>query len=127
MPDQPIGTIFTSAEADSSYGSVLSSVEISSSQLTALFSQTSKYLMFKIIGNALYILGDGRVVLYPPGGSVDSAEVFAVYSKSKVNELIETGKKTKTAVEKRSEVYSLTNGQYTLEISAWCPPYCGQQ
>jgi hypothetical protein len=124
MPDQPIGTIFSNTEADSSYGSVLSSVEISSSQLSSLFNRTNKYLMFKIIGNTLYILGDGRTVLYPQAGSVDSAEVFAVYSKSKVNELTEKGEESTTVVERRNEVYSLTNGQYTLEVGNWCPPFC---
>jgi len=126
MPDE-IGTIFTNEEADESYGYVLSSVEISSSQLTSLFNQTSNYLMFKIIKDKLYILGDGRAVLYPQGGGVDSEEEFAVYSKSKVNELIETGGETVTVVEKRSQVYSLKNGLFTLEVANWCPPYCGEQ
>ncbi|HSP88679.1 MAG TPA: hypothetical protein VLN45_11135 [Ignavibacteriaceae bacterium] len=125
MPDEPIGIIYSLTEANNKYGSVISSIEISSSLLTSLFNQTDNYLMFKIMQNNLYILGDSRVVLYPANGTVDSSEVFAVYSKSKVEELIETGRESVTKVEERSEVFSLTNGNYTLEFSQWCPPFCG--
>jgi hypothetical protein len=125
MPDEPIGIIYSLTEANNNYGSVITSIEINSSLLTSLFNQTDNYLMFKIMQNNLYILGDSRVVLYPANGTVDSSEVFDVYSKSKVEELIETGRESVTKVEKRSEVFSLTNGQYTLENSQWCPPFCG--
>ena len=125
MPDEPIGIIYSLTEANNNYGSVITSIEISSSLLTSLFNQTDNYLMFKIMQNNLYILGDSRVVLYPANGTVDSSEVFAVYSKSKVEELIETGRESVTKVEERSEVFSLTNGNYTLEFSQWCPPFCG--
>ena len=126
MPDV-IGTIMTNEEANETYGEVQSSVSMSSSQLSSLSGQTKNLMMFKIIEDRLYILGDSRAVLYPSGGSVDSSEVFAVYSKSKVLELLQMGENSTTFIEKRKEVYSLTNGQYTLEIANWCPPYCGQQ
>ena len=119
-----IGVIYSNEEADQSFGAVLSSVEISSSQLTSLFSQSGNYLMFKIISDKLYILGDNRSVLYPQNESVDSNEEFAVYSKSKVIELLETGGENTTIIEQRYQVYSLTNGVYTLENSSWCPPMC---
>ncbi len=121
---EDIGVIYSSEEADKNFGEVFSSVEISSSQLSSLFSQSNDYLMFKIISDKLYILGDSRSVLYPQGESVNSNEVFAIYSKSKVIELLETGGDSTTMIEQRSQVYSLTNGTYTLEDNSWCPPFC---
>ena len=126
MPEE-IGTIFTTGEADQSYGSVISSVQINTSQILTLIQQSTDLLMFKIIKGQLYILGDNRAVLYPSGGSIDSSEVFAVYSASKVNELLSLGGSGTTVIEERSQVTTLTNDRYTLEVSNWCPPFCNQQ
>jgi hypothetical protein len=124
MPEE-IGTIMSAEEADENYGSVISSVQISSSLLSSLSEQTNNLMMFKIIQNKLYILGDSRAVLYPQGESVNSEEVFAVYSKSMVIELIETGGGNNTIVEKRTDVFSLKNEGHVLEVAQWCPPFCG--
>lgn len=124
MAAETIGEIFLKEEADKNFGPVLFSIEINSSELKAICGNTNKFLMFNIVDRDLNILGDNRIVLYPKGIIIDSAEVFAVYSKNKVSELLEKGEKEITFIEKRSEVISLTNGQYTLEVSGWCPPFC---
>ena len=121
---QIIGKIYQSDEANQLYGSVLQSKEINSSQLTSLLASTKAYLMFKIINNDLVILGDDRVVLYPAGYKIDDKEVFAVYSKSLIKELLDNGKQATTTVEQRKDVLSINNGQQTLEFSSWCPPAC---
>jgi hypothetical protein len=124
MAENQIGVIYTVAEADQQFGDVVSSVQISSSQLKDFIGQTDKYLMFKIINGVLYILGDGRSVLVPSEGYVDPDEIFTVYSKSKVDELIDTGGEETNLVEIRNNVLTVTNGQYTLESGSWCPPLC---
>jgi len=124
MPDI-IGKIYSASEANKNYGSVLSSVELSSSQILSLCGQTSKYIMFNIKDGKLSILGDNRTPLYPIGFAVDASEVYVVYSKSIVEELLKSGKADTIIIEQRKDVISLTNGQQTLEMGGWCPPICG--
>ena len=124
MPENTIGIIYTTEEAEKQFGSVQSSEEISSTELKSFLTQTTKYLMFKIIEDALYILGDGRSVLYPSESYIDPEEVFAVYSKSIVNELMKTGGEETNAVENRNGLITITNGEYTLDSANWCPPIC---
>ena len=120
-----VGKIYSKDEANQLYGVVMQSKEISSSELTSLFSGSKNYLMFKIINNNLVILGDYRAVLYPEGYKVDDKEVFAVYSIDKVKELLDSGKAATTTIEQRKNVISINNGQSTMEVSNWCPPFCG--
>ena len=124
MADEIIGKIFSKEEADKNYGPVLSSVKIASSELKTLISKSKKYVMFNIKDGKLSILKEGRALLYPAGFSVKSDEKYATYSKSKVEELLNSGKADTTVVEQRKEVMSVSNGQYTMEIMQWCPPIC---
>ena len=124
MADEIIGKIFSKDEADKNFGTVLSSVKIPSSELKALISQSNKLVMFNVTGGKLSILKEGRAVLHPAGFSPKSDEKYAVYSKSKVDELLSTGKADTVIVEQRKDVISITNGPQTLEIGIWCPPYC---
>jgi hypothetical protein len=124
MAENTIGIIYLTAEVDQEFGIVQSSIEISSEELKSFLNQTNKYLMFKIINGILYILGDNRLVLFPSEGYLNPEEVFAVYSKNKVYELIDTGGEKINAVENRNGIFSVTNGLYTLEASGWCPPLC---
>lgn len=39
-------------------------------------------------------------------------------------ELISSGNEAITIFENRQDVFSLTNGSYTLEQGQICPPYC---
>jgi hypothetical protein len=124
MADEVIGTIFSKDEADKNFGPVLSSVKIVSSELKALISQSNKLVMFNTSDGKLSILKEGRVLLHPTGFSVKSDEKYGAYSKIKVEELLNSGKADTTFVEQRKDVISVTNGQYTLEVSNWCPPWC---
>lgn len=124
MAEKIIGNIFSKDEADKNYGPVLLSVSISSSELKALIGQSNKLVMFNANGGKLSVLKEGRAVLYPGGFSPKSDEKYGVYSKSKVVELLDSGKEDTTFVEQRKDVISVTNGQYTLEAMDWCPPFC---
>jgi len=124
VADEIIGKIFSKDEADKNFGSVLSSVKIASSELKALISQSNKLVMFNVAGGKLSILKEGRAVLHPAGFSVKADEKYGAYSKSKVVELLDSGKADTTFVEQRKDVISVTNGQYTLEVMNWCPPWC---
>jgi hypothetical protein len=121
---QVIGVIYNKSEADQKYGSVLNSVEMESNNLDSLLQESGNYLMFNIKDENLYILGTGRNPLYPKNISITPDEVFVVVSTSKVEELINKGQGLQTFFEKRKDVFSVTNGNYTLEEIAYCPPFC---
>ena len=53
-------------------------------------------------------------------------QVFHRFSKSIVKELLSLGKEEISYVEKRAEVLSITNGEFTLEMSDPCPPNCDE-
>ena len=121
---QTVGKIISQAEANNLFGGVIESAPISLCDLISVLNQTQNYIMFQINSGELVILGDGRKVLYPAGRNVDSKEVFALYSKSKVIELLCSGGGNIVTVEKRQSHLTVTFGLNTLEFSSWCPPFC---
>ena len=128
MPENNSGGEIISREtADQEFGQASFSLTISSDQLHSLAGQTLYLLMFNIIDDRLIILGDDRKLLYPVGIQVPEETVFTVYSKSKVLELIETGRESDNSVEVRRDKITVTNGDHTLEFGSLCPPWCSQQ
>ena len=121
---QTVGKIFSQEEANNLFGNVIESAPISLCDLISTINQTQNYVMFQIINGELIILGEGRKVLYPAGKTVDPKEVFALYSKSKVVELLCSSSGNMVAVEKRESHLTVTFGLNTLEESWPCPTNC---
>jgi hypothetical protein len=124
MANEIIGSFFTKDEADRNFGAVLYSTEISTSELLNLCSNAEKYLMFNLEDEKLSILKEGRELLYPAGFNVELGVKYVVYSKSVVEELLNSGTADVTFIEQRDNVITVTNGQQTLETGSWCPPFC---
>ncbi len=120
------GEIISLETAEQDFGPVSSSATISSDQLKALSDRTVNLMMFNLAGGTIYILGDERSLLYPEGAEVSSGTVFKVYSKTKVLELMNTGKKAENAIEMRGETLTISNGDHTLEFGTLCPPWCSE-
>jgi hypothetical protein len=121
---QTYGEIFTKSEANKKFGPVLISVTLQKSSFQGMLNQTNNYIMFKIKDGNAIILDSKRKVLYPIGKSINSTDVFTVFSVSVVNELLSLGNKSNVFVEQRSDVLSLSSGAYTMEIGTLCPPFC---
>ncbi len=121
---QAVGKIYSREEANNLFGNVIDSTSISLCDLISAINQTQNYVMFQIINGELIILGDGRKVLYPVGKIVDPKEVFALFSKSKVIELLCLSSGNTVAVEKRQNHLTVTFGLNTLEFGEPCPPIC---
>lgn len=119
------GKIISKETADQDFGRPTFSVLMSSEQLQGLASKTTNLLMFDFIDERLIILGDDRNLLYPDGAHFLPEDVFKVYSKEKVLELMETGGESDNFVEIRTDNVTITNGDYTLEFGTFCPPWCG--
>jgi len=122
---QEIGQIFDSKEADELFGPVLEKMSINADELRAILSSTDNKIMFRLENNSYTILGDNRKLLYCTDNFIDSNQVFHLYSKSKVLELLNKGSEQTVILENRRNVFSITVGNYTLEKGAPCPPNCG--
>jgi hypothetical protein len=119
------GKIISAAEADKQFGPVMNSISMKTDELLNLISNTEKSVMLKIIDNTVYVLGDGRKVLYPASAEVKPDVVFHHYSKEMVLEIINSNAAGELAVEQRKDVLTITNGANTLEFAVLCPPFCG--
>lgn len=118
------GKILSKVDADKLFGPVEISKEISSDQINLYTLQTIDKIMFKIINNEIYILDNKRNVLFPIGTTINSTDVFSVYSVSIVQKLLSDGGSPFSYVEKRNSVLTITNGDFTLEYAGYCPPLC---
>jgi hypothetical protein len=120
------GMIYSNEEASELYGGVKSSLRIDTSQIRNLLEKTKNNFMLKLKDDSeLIILGDKRKPLYPSDYKVLKDEVFSSFSKSRVTELLSKGSNKTTNIEIRSEnILTVSNGEYTLELSWPCPPYC---
>ncbi len=123
---QEVGVIYSKSEAVQKFGEAKNSVEMPSDQLENLLKNSGNYVMFNIVDKNLYILDENRKPLFPDSISVKADEVFKLLSVSKVLELLKQGQSQQTFFENRGNVFSITNGNYTLEQSALCPPFCKQ-
>jgi hypothetical protein len=120
-----MGKIITKEEADNLFGAVITSVKITPAELTAAIANTETNVMFRIIDGQALILGDRRKPIYPTTSFIVGPEdVYNMYSKLIVLELLNKSKGEAVYMESRKEVFSITYGDYTLEYSLLCPPIC---
>ena len=123
---QTIGKIYTKDEADKLYGNVIESVQLSVSEINSLLNQSQDKIMFSILKKQLVILGDNRKVLSATTQNISPSDVFAVYSKSKLLELLNYADAKYVYFEKRVNRPTITYGMHTLEEMMICPPICGE-
>lgn len=124
---QVAGKLFPEYVANQKYGAVIDSVEFPIKNLKNWLNQSHDYIMFKIVNNSLIVLDQDRKVIYPTGAKVDTADVFSMYSKSVVEDLISVGDTKAVVFQQREKVLTVTVGNVTMEVSALCPPFCSGQ
>ncbi len=121
---QEVGEIFGRKEADDLFGPVLESRTITADELKVYIVSANDKVMFRLEKNQISILGNSRKLLYSSSNFIESNQVFHMYSKSKVLELLYSGNSQTVTLENRKDVFSITVGDYTLERSFPCPPNC---
>ncbi len=122
---QEIGKIFTVEEANEKFGKVIESVGIETSTVQSWINASNDKIMFRLKAKSYTVLVDSRELVYSTSNYFESNEEFHIYSKSKLVELMNKGSKSTTYLENRNDVFSITNGNFTLEYSLPCPPDCG--
>ncbi len=120
---QMIGKIFDRKIAEQEFGNVISSFEIKSTDIDSMLQNSGKYIMFNIESGKIRAIASDRKSII--GYAISEEEVFYNFSTSKVEELLTIGQKEMTVVEMRPKTLTLTIGDFTLEMSLPCPPYCG--
>ena len=119
---QIIGKIFNKDFANKEFGEVVKFNEIDNNNLTDLTDNAGEYIMFNIETGVLKALDNKRNSVL--GEAISGEEVFYKMSTSQIKKLLKNGKENITKIEMRPETLTLTNGEYTLEMTRPCPPYC---
>jgi hypothetical protein len=119
-----VGIIYAAGDANNMFGSVTQSLGIRSSELISIAEESGTYIMFLIRDDKILIIDEHRNLLYPEGEEFSSDTVFNYFSTAKLLELLNIGDSAETFVENRQDVLSITNGNFTLENSRACPPFC---
>ncbi|VAX19300.1 hypothetical protein MNBD_IGNAVI01-1493 [hydrothermal vent metagenome] len=119
---QVVGKIFDAEYANENFGSVISSVVISNIELREMLEKAGTYIMLNIDTGNIRALDENRT---PVHGTAESEnEVFYKISTSRIELLFEKGGEKNTTIEMRPEILTLTNGEFTLDLTWPCPPYC---
>ena len=121
---QPYGQIFTKQEAEGQFGPVLTSVTFTRQNIQHYLTQTNNYIMFRVVNNSAIILDNHRMPLYPIGVKMNSSDQYVMYSTSVLEELLSLGNNNTVYIEQRSNVLSISNGEFTMEVGVLCPPIC---
>lgn len=121
---QSIGKIYTKTKADSLFGKVQQTVNIKAADLLKLVNKTDKHVMFRFVKGKVLVAGDKRKILNDTAAVVNPKDVFRIYTKDKVLELLNKNKNATIKMENRANTITLTNGVNTLEEAGFCPPDC---
>jgi len=119
-----IGKIFDSSIADQDFGSVIISQSMSVKQFDNILDKCDDYVMFRFIGGNIVILDQDRSLVYPSEASIKDNEVFVLFSKSVIMALLAKGDSEFVSFEQRIKTFTITSGNYTMEVGGLCPPIC---
>ena len=119
-----IGKIFDSSIADQDFGSVIISQSMPVANFENILDKCDDYVMFRFIGGKIVILNKDRSLVYPSEASFKDDEVFVLFSKSVILSLLAKGASDFVSFEQRIKCFTVTSGDYTMEIGVLCPPVC---
>jgi len=120
------GKIYGKEEANKLYGPVLESMTIPVEKFKTMVEKAGASMLFNFEKGSLYIFNEKRASVFSNGGvrAFTSNAVMKRYSVSVINQLLTKGNNSSVVIEKRQNVLSVTVGEYTMESSVDCPPYC---
>lgn len=120
------GKIVSKNEADQLFGPVLESLQMNTSDFESLINKCEDYMLFSFEPASLNIFNKYRSLLFRNGSTREFSmtDKMKMYSVSVIKELLAKGQATKIVIERRQEVLSITDGSYTMEYAAICPPDC---
>ncbi len=119
-----IGKKFTAKEANELFGTVTSSVQISKAELKAAVAKAKKYVYFAIKNNRAMVLSSRTLPLTANAEALKATDKAFLLSKTVVEEFLNTSSADYISLETRGELFTVSDGYSTLEMSLPCPPIC---
>ena len=117
------GKLFSKAEAEKEFGPVTFSLQMKSSEVRSLTSESPDKIMFKFVDNNLVALNNNRQTIYGTF-TAKSSDVFRNITTSVLIDLLVQGGQETTQFQMRGEIFSIENGITVLETTFPCPPNC---
>lgn len=110
------------------FGTVTQTIKMSSELFTSLLNNSEENILLKVKDGDIQILDDYRTELYPSNNAIDPEEVFFIFSKEKLLELLSVGNSSEITFEilKDSKNISVRSGEFMLSEMVPCPPFCGK-
>ncbi len=108
------------------FGTVSNTIKMSAELFTSLMNNSEENILLKVKDGDIQILDDYRTELYPSNNVIDPEEVFFVFSKDKLMELLTLGNSNEISFEilKGSKNISIRSGEFLLCEAVLCPPFC---
>jgi hypothetical protein len=118
------GKIFPHEKADSLFGKVTQSVQISTDELKGVSAKAKDYVFLTIKNNRAVITNEKRESLIANGTIPTQDETMHYLSKSKLTELLQGTSSTSVSIELRGTTFTISTMESTLEYMGICPPLC---
>ena len=118
------GKIFHHEQADSLFGKVNQSVQISTDELKGVLAKAKDYVFVTIKNNRAVITNKKRESLIRNGVVPAQDETLHFFSKSKITELLKGTSSTSVSIELRGTTLTLSTMESTLDLAGICPPLC---
>jgi hypothetical protein len=118
------GKIFPHEQADSLFGKVTQSVQISTDELKGVLAKAKDYVFFTIKNNNAVITNEKRESLIGNRVIPTQDEKMHFFSKSKITELLQGTSSASVSIELRGTTLTVSTMESTMDLSAICPPFC---
>jgi len=120
-----IGKKFTTEEAKVLFGKIVGTVKISKAELKEALANAKEYVFIAVKNNRAHVLNEKKESLIAKSKlSLAKEEKAYMFSKSVVEEFVNTSTADVFTVELRASVLSVSDGFTTLEEALPCPPTC---
>lgn len=120
---EKLGKLYDRDKANSLFGDVLEKVEVETSVLKDQISFADDIFLYNIENGKLELTNTTRRSMIT-GKTVKAKKVLFVAKVSVGLDLLRRGGAKVTTIERRASVTTITNGVYTLQSVAPCPPVC---
>ena len=121
-----IGKVFDKDLAEVVFGKIHFSYLIKKNVIKKIMNDTTDIITFKVTDEKLAIFNKHRKAIHPADATVGPEEPCYLFSKDKIEELLNKNKKKdKTiSVEMRGSSVTLSSDEFILDQSWICPPIC---
>jgi hypothetical protein len=119
-----VGKIFPHEKADSLFGKVTQSVQISTDELKSAIANAKDYVFLTIKNNRAVITNEKRESLIGNGVIPTQVETMHYFSKGLIVAMLQKSKSTSVSIELRGTTLTVSTMESTMDMMGACPPVC---